>query len=211
MNAPTEQIGIDFSTEPADSAQRCEHRTGEADRSSTESQSPEHRSLSTFFMAAMPAMGMAAMRDVATLSDKGNGVYEGPLELQSGGTWQVTITAQRGGQTIADETVERQRDGRHVMISRIIEWCERNRFLVFTGAILLSLAGALVPAARSSRRASRHQRRAGDHSHGMGGRASKRHRRSGHLPDCFVFTRRAAGQGRSRPDDVWRFLRLCRL
>jgi Cu(I)/Ag(I) efflux system membrane protein CusA/SilA len=28
-----------------------------------------------------------------------------------------------------------------VMISRIIEWCERNRFLVFTSAILLSLAG----------------------------------------------------------------------
>jgi len=28
------------------------------------------------------------------------------------------------------------------MISRIIEWCERNRFLVFTGAIMLSLAGA---------------------------------------------------------------------
>jgi Cu(I)/Ag(I) efflux system membrane protein CusA/SilA len=28
------------------------------------------------------------------------------------------------------------------MISRIIEWCERNRFLVFTGAILLTLAGA---------------------------------------------------------------------
>jgi Cu(I)/Ag(I) efflux system membrane protein CusA/SilA len=27
------------------------------------------------------------------------------------------------------------------MISRIIEWCERNRFLVFTAAILLSLAG----------------------------------------------------------------------
>src|SRR5262245_3415435 len=27
------------------------------------------------------------------------------------------------------------------MISRIIEWCEPNRFLVFTGAILLSLAG----------------------------------------------------------------------
>lgn len=27
------------------------------------------------------------------------------------------------------------------MISRIIEWCERNRFLVFTGAVLLTLAG----------------------------------------------------------------------
>ena len=27
------------------------------------------------------------------------------------------------------------------MISRIIEWCERNRFLVFTGALLLTVAG----------------------------------------------------------------------
>src|SRR5437899_3372935 len=27
------------------------------------------------------------------------------------------------------------------MISRIIDWCERNRFLVFTGAILLTIAG----------------------------------------------------------------------
>lgn len=55
----------------------------------------------TFFMAAMPAMGMAAMRNVVTLTDKGSGVYEGPLQLQSGGTWQVTVVAQRGGQTIA--------------------------------------------------------------------------------------------------------------
>ena len=28
------------------------------------------------------------------------------------------------------------------MIARIIDWCERNRFLVFTGAILLTIAGA---------------------------------------------------------------------
>src|SRR5215467_60375 len=28
------------------------------------------------------------------------------------------------------------------MISQVIEWCEKNRFIVFTGAILLSLAGA---------------------------------------------------------------------
>ena len=33
----------------------------------------------TFFMPAMPAMGMAAMHAVATLTDKGNGIYEGPL------------------------------------------------------------------------------------------------------------------------------------
>jgi Cu(I)/Ag(I) efflux system membrane fusion protein/cobalt-zinc-cadmium efflux system membrane fusion protein len=51
-------------------------------------------------MAAMPAMGMSAVRAVATLADKGNGVYEGPLQLQTGGTWQVTVTVQQNGQTI---------------------------------------------------------------------------------------------------------------
>jgi Cu(I)/Ag(I) efflux system membrane fusion protein/cobalt-zinc-cadmium efflux system membrane fusion protein len=55
----------------------------------------------TFFMAAMPAMGMAAQHAAATLQDKGQGLYEGPLALDSGGTWQVTITAQRGGQIVA--------------------------------------------------------------------------------------------------------------
>jgi Cu(I)/Ag(I) efflux system membrane fusion protein/cobalt-zinc-cadmium efflux system membrane fusion protein len=55
----------------------------------------------TFFMAAMPAMGMAAQHAAATLQDKGRGLYEGPLALDSGGTWQVTISAQRGGQIVA--------------------------------------------------------------------------------------------------------------
>jgi len=55
----------------------------------------------TFFMAAMPAMGMAAQHAAATLQGKGQGLYEGPLALESGGTWQVTVTAQRGGQIIA--------------------------------------------------------------------------------------------------------------
>jgi Cu(I)/Ag(I) efflux system membrane fusion protein/cobalt-zinc-cadmium efflux system membrane fusion protein len=35
------------------------------------------------------------------LADKGNGLYEGPLQLESGGTWQVSVTVQRGGQTLA--------------------------------------------------------------------------------------------------------------
>ena len=55
----------------------------------------------TFFMPAMPAMGMAAMKATATLTDKGNGLYEGTTQLGSGGTWQVTITAQKNGQTVA--------------------------------------------------------------------------------------------------------------
>jgi Cu(I)/Ag(I) efflux system membrane fusion protein/cobalt-zinc-cadmium efflux system membrane fusion protein len=57
----------------------------------------------TFFMAAMPAMGMAAMRTVMQASDKGDGVYEGSVTLGSAGSWQVTITAQSKGQTIVNK------------------------------------------------------------------------------------------------------------
>jgi Cu(I)/Ag(I) efflux system membrane fusion protein/cobalt-zinc-cadmium efflux system membrane fusion protein len=55
----------------------------------------------TFYMAAMPAMGMAAMNTTAKLNDKGNGMYEGSGSLGSGGTWQVTISVQKNGQVIA--------------------------------------------------------------------------------------------------------------
>jgi RND family efflux transporter MFP subunit len=57
----------------------------------------------TFYMAAMPAMGMAAMRTSVTLSDKGNGLYEGSGQLETGGTWQVTILAKKNGQVIASK------------------------------------------------------------------------------------------------------------
>jgi RND family efflux transporter MFP subunit len=55
----------------------------------------------TFYMAAMPAMGMAAMNTSTKLLDKGNGMYEGSGSLGSGGTYQVTIFAQKNGQVIA--------------------------------------------------------------------------------------------------------------
>jgi RND family efflux transporter MFP subunit len=57
----------------------------------------------TFFMAAMPAMGMAAMKTVVQAVEKGGGAYEGNGALGSGGTWQVTITAQQNGQTIVNK------------------------------------------------------------------------------------------------------------
>jgi RND family efflux transporter MFP subunit len=57
----------------------------------------------TFFMAAMPAMGMASMKTVINASDKGGGMYEGKGDLGSGGIWQVTIRAQQNGQTIANK------------------------------------------------------------------------------------------------------------
>jgi YtkA-like len=55
----------------------------------------------TFFMAAMPAMGMAAMKTSIDLFDKGNGLYEGKGNLGSGGTWQVSIVARQNGAVIA--------------------------------------------------------------------------------------------------------------
>lgn len=54
-----------------------------------------------FYLAAMPAMGMAAMNSTANLTEKGDGLYEGSGTIGSGGTWQVTVTAQNNGQTIA--------------------------------------------------------------------------------------------------------------
>ena len=55
----------------------------------------------TFYMPAMPSMGMAARKAQANLPDQGSGTYSGKIDLQSGGTWQVSISATRDGQTIA--------------------------------------------------------------------------------------------------------------
>jgi Cu(I)/Ag(I) efflux system membrane fusion protein/cobalt-zinc-cadmium efflux system membrane fusion protein len=57
----------------------------------------------TFYMGAMPAMGMGAMKTEINTTDKGGGMYEGKGDLGSGGTWQVTIRAQQNGQTIANK------------------------------------------------------------------------------------------------------------
>ncbi|HVT18067.1 MAG TPA: efflux RND transporter periplasmic adaptor subunit [Thermoanaerobaculia bacterium] len=54
----------------------------------------------TFFMAAMPAMGMAAMNTTIKASDQGGGMYAGQGTLESGGTWQVTVTVRQQGRTL---------------------------------------------------------------------------------------------------------------
>jgi Cu(I)/Ag(I) efflux system membrane fusion protein/cobalt-zinc-cadmium efflux system membrane fusion protein len=51
----------------------------------------------TFYLPAMPAMGMSAMKVTVNCSDKGGGLYEGTGDLGSGGTWQVTTTVQQNG------------------------------------------------------------------------------------------------------------------
>jgi Cu(I)/Ag(I) efflux system membrane fusion protein/cobalt-zinc-cadmium efflux system membrane fusion protein len=53
-----------------------------------------------FHMPGMPEMGMAEMNSNADLHDEANGTYTGQVEIGSGGTWQVTITAEQGGKLI---------------------------------------------------------------------------------------------------------------
>jgi len=51
----------------------------------------------TFHMPAMPAMGMSALKVTVNCADKGGGWYEGTGDLESGGTWQVTVSVQQNG------------------------------------------------------------------------------------------------------------------
>ena len=102
MNAPQGQVTLEYSSNPSplragSNAFRVK-LTGADGAAITGAQVTV-----TFFMPAMPAMGMAAMRSVATLGDKGGGLYEGPGEVQMGGTWQVTVLATKTGQTIAQK------------------------------------------------------------------------------------------------------------
>jgi len=54
-----------------------------------------------FFMAAMPTMNMPAMRNGATLSPAGGGVYRGSGQLMMAGRWDATVTVTRGGERLA--------------------------------------------------------------------------------------------------------------
>ena len=110
INAPTGQVSIDFSSTPSPphkGANVFRVKLTGADGTPTTGASVTV----TFFMPAMPAMGMAAMRNVVTLSDKGAGGYEGPGQLQSGGSWQVTVVATKNGQTIGQKQLSVTAEG----------------------------------------------------------------------------------------------------
>ena len=55
----------------------------------------------SLFLPAMPAMGMAAQHAAATLHAAGDGLYEGPVQLPSGGTWQAEVEVRRDGRSLA--------------------------------------------------------------------------------------------------------------
>lgn len=53
----------------------------------------------TLFMPAMPAMGMAEMREIATLTASGS-EYAGRIKVPTPGTWTITVEVSRGGQLL---------------------------------------------------------------------------------------------------------------
>jgi Cu(I)/Ag(I) efflux system membrane fusion protein/cobalt-zinc-cadmium efflux system membrane fusion protein len=108
--APSRQIQIDMGTQP--SPLRKGANTVRVKLTATDGKAIEGAQVTaTFFMTAMPAMGMAAERATCFLADKGNGLYEGPLQLNAGGTWKVTVTVQRGGQTVATKQLSAEATG----------------------------------------------------------------------------------------------------
>jgi Cu(I)/Ag(I) efflux system membrane fusion protein/cobalt-zinc-cadmium efflux system membrane fusion protein len=98
--APSQSVQVEFTTNP-DPPQKGRNRlrvklagnNGAADSGADVAV--------TFFMAAMPQMGMAEMNVTTKLDSKGGGLYEGNAELPMGGTWQVTITAKQHDLLIA--------------------------------------------------------------------------------------------------------------
>ncbi len=103
MNAPAQQqVNADLTTDPEPA-----HKGSNLVRVKVTDQDGKRivgaSVVVTFYMAAMPAMGMAAMKTVINATYKGEGLYEGKGDLGAGGTWQVTVTVQKDGHTIANK------------------------------------------------------------------------------------------------------------
>ncbi|HKV23276.1 MAG TPA: efflux RND transporter periplasmic adaptor subunit [Candidatus Acidoferrum sp.] len=110
MNGPTPQTQIEFSTDPAaphKGINLYRVKLAGADGAPVSGAQVEVRS----FMAAMPQMGMAAMKIQTQLSEKANGVYEGQVNFEDGGTWQLTIMATRSGATLATKQLSLNVEG----------------------------------------------------------------------------------------------------
>ena len=111
-NNPTTQAAaqVEFSTEPQTPRKGTNLyrvKLSSADGSPVTGAQVSVRS----YMAGMPEMGMAVMNVVTPLAEKGKGVYEGQVTLDSGGTWKITITALKNGAAVATKQLSLQAQG----------------------------------------------------------------------------------------------------
>jgi membrane fusion protein, copper/silver efflux system len=112
MNGPGAQVTaqVEFSTEPSTPRKGVilyRVKLTAADGSPLTGAQVTVRS----YMAGMPEMGMAAKNVLTALQEKGNGVYEGQVKLESNGTWQITVTASKNSALVANKQLSLQTEG----------------------------------------------------------------------------------------------------
>ncbi|HEV2522408.1 MAG TPA: efflux RND transporter periplasmic adaptor subunit [Candidatus Acidoferrales bacterium] len=112
MNTPTAQSAaqIDFSAEP--STPRKGTNLYRVKLAATDGTPVTGAQVSVrSYMPAMPQMGMAAINVVTLLSEKSGGIYEGQVNLESSGTWQLTVTATKNGSAVATKQLSVNAEG----------------------------------------------------------------------------------------------------
>jgi RND family efflux transporter MFP subunit len=98
--ASTAQLKIEFTTRPSPPT-KGSNRISAVVTNQDGSPCTGAEVSATFYMAAMTAMGMPSSRVEGRLIESSAGTYAGVVKLNSGGTWQVTITVKRAGQVVA--------------------------------------------------------------------------------------------------------------
>ncbi|HEV2171608.1 MAG TPA: efflux RND transporter periplasmic adaptor subunit, partial [Candidatus Binatus sp.] len=114
QSAPTPQAIIEFTSDP-NPLVRGHNKVMITLRDSKNAPIEGAQVTLSFYMAAMPAMGMAAMRAQGSADDQGNGAYATNIELPSGGTWSLTISATKGGSPIASKQMDVSASGSMAM------------------------------------------------------------------------------------------------
>jgi RND family efflux transporter MFP subunit len=104
------QINVEFATDPA--PPRKGNNTIRVKLTGSKGEPVSGADVSvTFYMAAMPSMGMAAITTTAKLTGTAGGEYQGTGVLSSGGSWQVTISVQKDGKLLATKQLRANASG----------------------------------------------------------------------------------------------------
>ncbi|HXJ05060.1 MAG TPA: efflux RND transporter periplasmic adaptor subunit [Candidatus Acidoferrum sp.] len=112
MNGPGTQptVAIDFSTDPATPRKGTNLYRVKLTASDGSPISGAQVSVRSF-MPAMPQMGMAAINIATPLAEIGSGLYEGHVDLESGGTWKLTVAALKNGAVLATKQISLNAEG----------------------------------------------------------------------------------------------------
>ena len=102
MNSPPEQVELDFSTEPSPPHNGSNTRSSEAHRLRRKPVTGAQVTV-TFYMAAMPAMGMAAVRRWRRSRKAAMALMKARSSFRAAVRSRSRSAAQRGGQTIASK------------------------------------------------------------------------------------------------------------